>query len=164
MISRPLTGRLFPPEHTTLDKGHGRIEQRSLRTTTALNAYLDFPHVGQACRIERRVTNTRTGETHTERVFCITDLSPEQATPERLLALNRGHWSIENRLHWVRDVIFDEDRCQVRKGHGPQVLACLRNAVIGLLRRLRHSPRQSIASMIRHFAANPAQALAVFLS
>ena len=89
--------------------------------------------------------------------------TPEQADPGQLLALNRGHWSIENRLHWVRDVTFDEDRCQVRKGHGPQVLACLRNAVIGLLRRLIRQPRQSIASMIRHFAAHPAQALAVFL-
>ena len=62
-----------------------------------------------------------------------------------------------------RDVTFDEDRCQVLKGHGPQVLACLRNAVIGLLRRLIRQPRQSIASMIRHFAAHPAQVLAVFL-
>ncbi len=62
-----------------------------------------------------------------------------------------------------RRLACDEDRCQVRKGHGPQVLACLRNAVIGLLRRLIRQPRQSIASMIRHFAAHPAQALAVFL-
>ena len=50
----------------------------------------------------------------TEQIFCITDLTPEQADPGQLLALNRGHWSIENRLHWVRDVTFDEDRCQVR--------------------------------------------------
>ena len=162
-ISRPSTGNPFPPEHTTVDKGHGRIEQRTLRTTVALNAYLDFPHVGQICRIERQVTVSKTGRTRTEQIFCITDLTPEQADPGQLLALNRGHWSIENRLHWVRDVTFDEDRCQVRKGHGPQVLACLRNAVIGLLRRLIRQPRQSIASMIRHFAAHPAQALAVFL-
>ena len=132
-------------------------------TADALNAYLDFPHVGQVCRIERQVTVSKTGRTRTEQIFCITDLTPEQADPGQLLALNRGHWSIENRLHWVRDVTFDEDRCQVRKGHGPQVLACLRNAVIGLLRRLIRQPRQSIASMIRHFAAHPAQALAVFL-
>ena len=103
------------------------------------------------------------GSARTEQIFCITDLTPEQADPGQLLALNRGHWSIENRLHWVRDVTFDEDRCQIRKGHGPQVLACLRNAVIGLLRRLIRQPRQSIASMIRHFAAHPALALAVFL-
>ena len=106
-----------------MDKGHGRIEQRTLRTTVALNAYLDFPHVGQVCRIERQVTVSKTGRTRTEQIFCITDLTPEQADPGQLLALNRGHWSIENRLHWVRDVTFDEDRCQVRKGHGPQAMA-----------------------------------------
>lgn len=146
-----------------MDKGHGRIEQRALRTTTALNAFLDFPYVGQVCQIERRTLEVKTGKTRTERVFCITDLTPEQAGPERLLALNRGHWHIENRLHWIRDVNFNEDRCQVRKGHGPQVLAALRNLVISLLRRLIRKPRQSIASLLRHFAANPAQALAVFL-
>ena len=61
---------------------------------------------------------SKTGRTRTEQIFCITDLTPEQADPGQLLALNWGHWSIENRLHWVRDVTFDEDRCQVRKGHG----------------------------------------------
>lgn len=146
-----------------MDKGHGRIERRMLRTTTALNAYLDFPHVGQVYQIERQTTEVKTGQTRTERVFCITNLTPQQAGPEQLLALNRGHWHIENRLHWVRDVDFDEDRCQVRTGHGPQVLAAFRNLVIGLLRRLIRKPRQSIASMLRYFAARPAEALAVFL-
>ena len=80
-ISRPSTGNPFPPEHTTVDKGHGRIEQRTLRTTVALNAYLDFPHVGQVCRIERQVTVSKTGRTRTEQIFCITDLTPEQADP-----------------------------------------------------------------------------------
>ncbi len=79
-----------------------------------------------------------------------------------MLALNRGHWGIENRLHWVRDVTFDEDRCQVRKGYGPQVLACLRNFVIGLLRPLITDARTSPASLPRYFAALPEQALAVF--
>jgi len=163
MTSGLSIGNPFPPEQTTYDKGHGRIEQRAIRTTTALNAWLDFPHVGQVCQIERRVTSIKTGKQRTERIFCITDLTPEQAGPEQLLALNRGHWRIENSLHWVRDVIFDEDRCQVRKGHGPQVLACLRNAIIGLLRRVICQSRMSIASATRYFAANPAQALALFL-
>lgn len=79
-----------------------------------------------------------------------------------MLALNRGHWHIENRLHWVRDVTFDEDRCQVRKGHGPQVLASFRNFIIGLLRCLISCPRTSIAAALRYFAANGKQALAVF--
>jgi predicted transposase YbfD/YdcC len=58
-------------------------------------------------------------------------------TPERILAINRGHWEIENRLHWVRDVTFDEDRCQIRKGNGPHVMASLRNLVISLIRLLK---------------------------
>ena len=98
----------------------------------------------------------------TERVCTITDLAPPQASPSQLLALNRGHWGVENRLHWVRDVTFDEDRSQVRKGHGPQVLAAIRNFIIGLLRRMISHPRTSIASAMRHFAASPAQALGVF--
>lgn len=98
----------------------------------------------------------------TERVFTITDLAPHQAGPSQLLALNRGHWGIENRLHWVRDVTFDEDRSQVRKGHGPQVLAAIRNFIIGLLRRMIANPRTSIASAMRHFAASPAHTLALF--
>lgn len=152
----------FPPEKSSPDKGHGRIEQRTIRTTTALNDWLDFPHVGQVCQIERQVTCLKTDQVRTEQVFCLTDLTPEQAGADRLLALNRNHWRIENGLHWVRDVTFDEDRCQVRKGHGPQVLACLRNAVIGLLRVIRQ-PRQSIAGAIRYFAANPDQALELVL-
>ena len=104
----------------------------------------------------------KTGTQTTERVCAITDLAPHQAGPSQLLALNRGHWGIENRLHWVRDVTFDEDRSQVRKNHGPQVLAAIRNFIIGLLRRMIASPRTSLASAMRHFAASPAQALALF--
>ncbi|MGD9974880.1 MAG: transposase, partial [Desulfatirhabdiaceae bacterium] len=63
-----------------------------------------------------------------------TSLTPDQADPERILNLARGHWAIENRLHWVRDVTFDEDRSQVRKGNGAQIMASLRNIAISLLR------------------------------
>lgn len=66
--------------------------------------------------------------------YGITSLPPAAADPARLLALNRAHWSIENRLHWVRDVTFDEDRCRVRKGAGAHVMASLRNVAISLLR------------------------------
>jgi hypothetical protein len=108
------------------------------------------------------VVNLKTGHSRTESVYCLTDLDPVSAPPDRVLALNRGHWCIENRLHWVRDVTFDEDRCQVRKGHGPQVLASLRNLVISLLRRLIRQPRLSLASAMRHFAARPNLAIAAF--
>lgn len=157
-------GKRFPPQHATLDKAHGRIEQRTIRTTTALNHYLDFPHIGQAAAVDRCVCDRHTDTPSIERAYLITDLSPQQASPAQLLALNRGHWQIENRLHWVRDVTFDEDRSQVRKGHGPQVLAALRNFVLTLLRRIIKRPRTSIASALRYFAARPDQALAVLFA
>jgi Transposase DDE domain len=69
-------------------------------------------------------------------VYLISSQSPAQASPAQLLALNRGHWGIENRLHHVRDVAFDEDRCRARKGNSPRTLACLRNFAISLLRVL----------------------------
>ena len=70
----------------------------------------------------------------TETVYGLTSLTPQQADPARLLSLSRGHWSIENRLHYVRDVTFDEDRSTVRRGRGAQVMASLRNLAISLLR------------------------------
>lgn len=122
-----------------MDKGHGRIEVRHIRTSTELNGYLDFPHVGQVFCIERITTNLQgnvlRGRKGT-RELCVglTSLTPEQAGPERLLKLNREHWHIENRLHHVRDVTYDEDRSQVRRGHRPHAMASLRNAAISLLR------------------------------
>lgn len=86
-------------------------------------------------------------------VVCgITSLDESKATPERLLALNRGHWCIENRLHWVRDVTFDEDRSQVRTKAAPRVMATLRNLAISLL-RLRDCV--NIAEALRLYAAKP---------
>lgn len=82
----------------------------------------------------------------------ITSLTHDQASPERLLALSRGHWSIENGLHWVRDVTFDEDRSQVRTGHAPQMLASLRNVAIGLLRL---AGATNIAAALRHLSRAP---------
>ena len=80
---------------------------------------------------------------------------------ERLYALARGHWGIENRLHWVRDVTFDEDRSQVRTGNAPQVMATLRNTVISLLRL---TGATSIAKALRHHARHPEQAIACLLT
>jgi len=134
---------------------HGdRQERRTLRTSVALNAHLRWPHVGQVCAIERVIT--RNGQTTVEPAYAITSLTPVQAGPARLLDLWRGHWSIENKLHWVRDVTFDEDRSQVRTGSGPQVMAALRSTAIGILRRAGHS---NIAAALRTYAARPLAAL-----
>jgi hypothetical protein len=113
---------IFPPKFKTFDKGHGRIEVRIIQTSTVLNEYLEFPYVAQVCRI-KRLTYKLNGEfMRSEVAYGITSLSPEKADAKRLLSLNRGHWCIENRLHWVRDVTFDEDRSQVRVGEGPRVM------------------------------------------
>ena len=131
----PLSGwTLFPPQATTTDKGHGRLESRHLWSSTALNTYVAFPHVGQVFCVSREVTELVTGTARGETVYGVTSLTPAQASPARLLALVRAHWTIENRLHWVRDVTFDEDRSQIRRGAGPQVMATLRNLAISLLR------------------------------
>ena len=132
-----------------IDKGHGRLERRSTETSTALNGYLDFPHVGQVCRIERTVTQCKSGKTHRETVYGVTSLRPEQADARQIGELVRGHWEIENRLHWVRDVTFDEDRSQVRTGSGPRALASLRNFVISCLRLAGCA---NIAQGLRHMA------------
>ena len=147
---------IFPPQHQTIDKGHGRLEVRTLRSSTLLNDYLDFPHCGQVFKIVRERTQLTTGTTSTETVYGITSLTPEQADPKRLLALSRGHWSIENRSHYVRDMVYDEDRRQLRKGKGPHMMACLRNFAISLLRLMHFS---NIAKATREFAARSHLAL-----
>lgn len=88
--------------------------------------------------------------------FGVTSLSSERASPDKLLALNRGHWSIENGLHWVRDVTFDEDRSQVRKGAAAQAMASLRNLAISLLRL---AGARNIAEAVRHCAAKVSRSL-----
>jgi len=110
-------------------------------------------------RVERSIKYVKSGKTYQEVVYLITSLSPEQASPERLLALNRGHWEIENRLHWVRDVTFGEDLSQIRKGAGPRLMATLRNLAISLLRLYRKA--SGIAKALRHLAAQPHLALAI---
>lgn len=140
----------------TLDLGHGRIEQRRLQTSPALVGYSPWPGLAQVFQLERQVIIKKTGEVREEVVAGVTSLAPARADAGRVLALVRGHWSIENRLHWVRDVTFDEDRSQVRCGSIPQVMAALRNTVIGLMRWAGHT---NIASACRRFAAQPSTAL-----
>ena len=117
---------------TTLDKGHGRCERRTLKATTALNAYLDWPGVAQVGQVESVVV--KDGTTTTEVRSFITSVPRSEANAGQLLEWVRGHWSIENRSHYVRDVTMGEDASRVRKGSGPHVMAAVRNATIGFLR------------------------------
>jgi predicted transposase YbfD/YdcC len=141
----------------TTDKGHGRVESRKIWVSTELNDYLDFPYVGQVFCINRHVYDCKKQGEREETVYGITDLTPKEANPERLLKLNREHWEIENRSHYVRDVTFDEDRSQVRTQNGPQVMASLRNFAIGTLRVIKKA--ENIASALRDIAAKPRLAL-----
>ncbi len=133
---------------TTLEKGHGRRERRTLTATTALNGYLDWPGVGQVGRVESEVD--RDGERTTETRYFITSVPREMAGAEGLLSRARGHWTIENRSHYVRDVSLGEDASRVRKASGPEVMAALRNLAIGFLRSTGAS---NIAESLRRNAA-----------
>lgn len=117
-----------------IDKKHGRLEIRRIQTSTALNGYIEFPHVQQIFRITKTVTILKTQMTTTEIIYGITSLATCNAGPARLLNLHRGHWSIENKSHYVRDMAYDEDRCRIRTGKGPQVMAALRNFAVSLMR------------------------------
>jgi hypothetical protein len=103
-----------------------------IQTTTRLNGYLDWPDVGQVCRLERVVR--RDGKETREVEYAITSAGPEWAGAADLLGWWRGHWGIENRVHWVRDVTMGEDASRIRTAAGPEAMAGPRNAAISLLR------------------------------
>lgn len=154
----PRERRLAGAERQTAvstNKGHGRLETRTLTSTTALADYLDWPFVRQAFRLVRQ--RTVRGRTTTETVFGITSLPRDKADAPRLLKLVRQHWSVES-LFWVRDVTFGEDACRVRTGSAPVVLAALRNAAIALLDQKRVTNK---AAALRRHAAHPHEALAL---
>jgi hypothetical protein len=119
------------------EKGHGRIETRRIEVSEALKGYLSFPYAEQVFRLERTVRNPQGSVIRHEIAYGITSMTAQQADAAALLHLNRGHWEIENRLHWVRDVTFDEDRSQIRTGQGARSMATLRNLAISLF-RLKH--------------------------
>jgi len=140
----------------TFDKAHGRWERRTLITTTALNDYLRWPGAAQVLRRVCRRIHERTGKLETEVTYGITSLPPTLAGPTQLERIWRGHWTIENRLHYVRDETFREDRCQVHGGAGAQALAAFRNAVIALLRAHGCS---NLAAATRRYAEHPQRIL-----
>jgi hypothetical protein len=135
-----------------VDKGHGRVEVRSLEVTTWLADYLDpdWPGCRQVFRLERE--RRCGGKTEVEVVFGITSLPRERAGASELLSLTRAHWGIENGLHFRRDGALREDAGRARRGAGPQVMAIVRNIVI-YLRRL--SGKASLAAATRHHMCHP---------
>ncbi len=122
-----------------------------------------WPGLQQVARVERRRTVRRRGLVRQaiEVTYLVTSLPPERADAAALLALVRSHWRIENRLHYVRDVTFDEDRSQVRCGATPQVMATCRNLALALVRQ---AGATNIAAALRTYAARPHHALALVLT
>jgi predicted transposase YbfD/YdcC len=145
-------------------RGHGRVETRTI-SVVSLHPCPDlggefFPHAAQAIKLVRRRRPLRPGgKWKTETAYAITSLTGFDADPALLARWIRGHWSIENRLHWVRDVTFDEDRSTARTGHAPQVMSALRNLAITALRL---SGATNIAASLRHHARNPLRPLTTY--
>ncbi len=144
-------------ESKDVDVYGGRIEERTLKASTALEGYSDWPGLKRVLKMERKITSKRTGVSRQEEAYAITSLDEKRASAEQLLKLWREHWHIENKLHYVRDVTFKEDKSMVRAGKIPQVMAALRNAAIGLI---RVSGATNIAAACRRYAAQPGLALA----
>jgi predicted transposase YbfD/YdcC len=158
---------LFPPEDspvappagrvaTTIEKAHGRIEKRTLRTTTILTKRQEWVGLEQGFELVRE--RTVQGKKTVEVVHGITSLSSQRADATRLLELSRGHWAIENKLHYKRDVTMGEDASRVRKGAAPQVMAALRNSVIHVLSDV---VAPSLASAMRTMGNRLSQALTI---
>ena len=148
-----LPWRDVPAAYTRRERGHGRTERRTLKVTSVAKG-LAFPHAAQAIQVVRR--RKVSGPWSRETCYAVTSLTGTQASHTQLAAIIGGHWGIEDRLHWVRDTDFGEDRSQVRTASGPRIMASLRNLAITILRL---SGATSIAAALRYHARRPARPL-----
>lgn len=134
------------PAVTKTVRGHGRRVTRTIKAVD-VPAWIEFSGAMQVAQLRRTVT--RKGRRTVEIIYLVTSAGAATAPPAVLAAWVQSHWEIENRLHWVRDVTFDEDRSQIRTGNAPRVMAGLRNTAITLLRLDGH---RNIAAALRHHA------------
>ena len=157
---RKRAGTSAPPNDfrgaRTVEKGHGRIEKRTITVSSMLADYSDWPELAQVFKLESQRTDAL-GITKTKVRYGVTSLPVYLANPKRLLALSRGHWGIENGLHYRRDATMREAHAQLRMGHAPEMLAVLNNAVLGLFARQGAS---NVAHARREFAYHFDKALA----
>jgi predicted transposase YbfD/YdcC len=116
------------------NKGHGRLECRTLSASSMLKGFANWPHAEQVFRVERYVERRRDGKVTTEIRYGVTSLPVSQANAERLLQEVRAHWQIENGLHYRRDDTLREDQCRLT-GQGAHAMAVINNLVLGLLRQ-----------------------------
>jgi predicted transposase YbfD/YdcC len=138
------------------EKGHGRLERRTLESITALNDFLVWPAVAQVLRRTCWTKDCTTGKTTQEVHYGLTSLPRALVSLAQVEQFWRWHWTIENRLHYIRDVSMGEDASQVRKGNAPQALAALRNAILSLL---RYEGWSLIPDAFRFFAHNVQKSL-----
>jgi len=142
------------PQHVELSPpDHGRVETRRIWCSTALNTFLDFPHVGQVFMIEREILHKKTGAFSIEQALGITSQTPEQATPQAVLTTNRGHWTIENSCHYIVDWNFHEDRSRISAGHGPANVSRLRRFAISILKSFADG-KSTVAEKMRRLNRN----------
>lgn len=134
---------------------HGRYESRSIQTSTELNADLNFPFVGQVFAIQRNTIDKKTGIESNEIAYGLTSHLPESANAKRILKFNRGHWGVESH-HYILDWNWDEDRCTLSRGHGPENITSLRRFATGLIKAVS---KDSVASTIQRLARNVRQVL-----
>jgi predicted transposase YbfD/YdcC len=146
------------PAVTATDRGHGRRVRRTIKAVQAPD-WIDFPGAAQIIQLRR--TRTIKGHKTIEVVYAVCSLDMIAAPPATVATWIQGHWGIENALHWVRDVTFDEDRHQLRTGNGPQVMATLRNTTISLLRLAGHT---KIATALRHHGRSTSRPVDLLLN
>jgi predicted transposase YbfD/YdcC len=151
---KALPWRDIPVLDRTRDQGHGRVEVRTLKVATV--AGLSFPHAAQAIQVTRRVCHLASRRWRAVTVYAVTSLTTIKAAPRQLAGYVRGHWAIENQLHWVRDVTFAEDAPQVCASTAPRAMATLRNLAVGALRLAGST---NIAAALRHNSRDPTRPL-----
>jgi predicted transposase YbfD/YdcC len=146
--------------HTKVNKGHGRLEKRTILVSSLLNQYLDWPGVSQVFRVERVIWHSKFNGYSRKVVYGLTSLSAKQAKPAKLLAIIRKYWGIENGLHYRRDVTFHEDATRLTLGNSGHNMAVINNITISLLAQQGFS---NFAHARRKFCAHPHLALNMIL-
>lgn len=144
----------------TIEKGHGRLEQRRITTSSMLAGRLDWPGLGQVYKIEREVEGLTSGKKRSEVSYGVTSLSGKQANAEKLLETVRKHWMIENGLHYRRDWTLREDYCRLRIGDAAQAMAIINNLVVGLVLRQGF---KYLPDARRKYSAQPLEGLKIVL-
>jgi predicted transposase YbfD/YdcC len=162
---KPIPGMGYPPKDfetaKETNKGHGRVETRSITVSSQLKEFLDWPYLEQVFKLERHFISSKTGEIHEQIEYGFTSLRRDEITPQQLLDKTRSYWGIENGLHYRRDVTLREDYTRMTKGRAGQAMACINNLILGIL--LSKKKYRTIPAARRYFSAHPAEALDLFL-